>query len=535
MRNLAKHCGVLFLVSALSACALGAAERARIEKRAHGWQLLVDGKPFVILGGQANNSSGWAEVLPQIWETIGALGANTVEMPAYWEDVEPRQGQFQFDNVDRILAWAREHRLHVVFLWFGSWKNGASNYVPVWVKQNPQRYPAIIDATGNPTGIISPWFRSTLEADRTAFAALLRHIGQVDESQGTVILVQVENETGSYGTPRDYSPEATKLFHGQVADKLLLALNRKPGTWEQVFGAEAEEAFSAWGFASYVNEVAAAGKAAYHLPMYVNCWLSEGGFERPGEDYPSGGPVIGMLDIWKAAAPDIDVIAPDIYLPSHESYLGTMAAYRRADNPLFIPETYYEPPASRRLFEAIGEFGTLGFSPFGLDATGWTNTSEESITNLAASYRLLGPMVSEISTWQVEGKLRAAVQGPRLFSHLLHIGDYDVLVEFNRPNWGFESGEAKSDGEGRVLIAQLAPAEFVLAGFETRVRFRVRRGLPAIGQRKPGDGARFLRVEEGSYSGGSWVARRQLNGDQTDFGLNLPKAGAVYRVWLDRN
>ena len=142
-------------------------------------------------------------------------------------------------------------------------------------------------------------------------------------------------------------------------------------------------------------------------------------------------------------------------------------------------------------------------------------------------------MVSEISQWQAEGKLRAAVQGPRAFSQMLHIGDYDVLAEFNRPNWGFESNESKTDGEGRVLIAQVGPAEFVLAGFETRVRFRARRGLPAIGQRKPGDGARFLRAEEGSYSGGKWTARRQLNGDETDFGVNLPKGGAVYRVWLD--
>ena len=524
----------ILLLSFLCATALCAAERPRIEKQEHGWQLLVDGKPFLILGGQVNNSSGWPAALPQIWETFGALGANTVEIPVYWEEIEPKQGQFQFDTVDRILAWGREHKIHLVFLWFGSWKNGASTYVPTWVKQDRQRYPTMIDAAGNVTGTISPWFRATLEADRTAFTALMRHISEVDEAQGTVILLQVENESGSYGTPRDYSPEATKLFRSAVPDKLVAALHRKPGTWEQVFGEEAEETFSAWGIASYINEVAAAGKAAYKLPLYVNCWLSEGGgFERPGEDYPSGGPVAGMLDVWKAAAPAIDVIAPDIYLPSHESYVRTMTAYRRPDNPLFIPETYYENPGPRRLFEAIGEFGTIGFSPFGLDATGWTNTSQEAIADLASSYHLLGPMVSEISQWQAEGKLRAAVEGPRVFSELLHCGDYDVLVEFNRPNWGFESNGSKTDGEGRVLIAQIAPGEFVLAGFETRVRFRARRGLPATGQRKPGDGARFLRAEEGAYADGTWTVRRPLNGDQTDFGVNLPKAGAVYRVWLD--
>ncbi len=517
----------LIFLLLLTAAALPAAERPRIEQRAHGWQLLVDGKPFLILGGQVNNSSGWPEILPQIWETIGALGANTVEIPVYWEEIEPQQGQFGFNNVDRILAWARDHNLRLVLLWFGSWKNGASNYVPVWVKKDRQRYPTMLDTAGAATGVISPWFRATQEADSAAFAALMRHLAQADDAQNTVIMVQVENESGSYGTPRDYSPEATKVFHSAVPDKLVSALHRKPGTWEQVFGPEAEEAFSAWGFASYINEVAGAGKAAYKLPMYVNCWLSEGGsFERPGEDYPSGGPVIGMLDVWKAAAPNIDVIAPDIYLPSHESYLRNMTAYRRPDNPLFIPETYYEPPAPRRLFEAIGEYGAIGFSPFGLDATGWTDTARERIADLAASYRLLAPKIAEIAQWQVEGKLHAAVQAPRVYSHLLHCGDYDILVEFNRPNYGFGNTGPKEDGEGRVLIAQVAPNEFVLIGFEARVRFRARRGQPAMGQRKPGDGARFLRVVDETN-------HRDLNGDQTDFGLNLPKTGAIYHAWLD--
>lgn len=523
-----------FLIACFICAIAAAADLPRIVKREHGWQLLVDGKPFIILGGQVNNSSGWASVLPEIWKTYDELGANTVEIPVYWEAIEPRQGSFEFDNVDRILASAREHHMHLVLLWFGSWKNGASNYVPVWVKQDRRRYPTMIDAAGQVTGVISPWFESTLNADRAAFTALLQHLRSADQNDGTVILIQVENESGSYGTPRDYSPEATARFQGPIPDKLVNALHRRPGTWEQVFGPEAEEAFSAWGFASYINAVAAAGKQAYALPMYVNCWLSEGdNFERPGENYPSGGPVAGMLDVWKAAAPSIDVIAPDIYLPSHEAYVRTMTAYRRPDNPLLIPETYYTPPAPRRLFEAVGEYGAIGFSPFGLDSTGWTDTEPQRVADLAASYRLLSPMLAEISQWQTAGKLRAVVQDFDVTSRLLHFDGYDVLAEFNRLRYGFGS-EPGANREGRVLIAQTGPAEFVLVGFDARVRFRARRGLPAIGQRAPGDGARFLRVEEGSYSNGTWTVHQPLNGDQTDFGLNLPTKGAVYRVWLDQ-
>jgi len=525
----------LFAIAALlGAVSLAGADLPRIEKRAHGWQFTVDGKPFIILGGQVNNSSGWAALLPEIWKTYDALGANTVEIPVYWEAIEPQQGGFQFDNVDRIIASAREHRVHLVLLWFGSWKNGASNYVPAWVKQDPQRYRNVVNAAGERTGVISPWFEATRNADRTAFAALLHHLREFDQNDGTVILIQVENESGSYGTPRDYSPEATARFHGAVPEKLVAAMHRQPGTWEQVFGPEAEEAFSAWGTASYINAVAAAGKSEYALPMYVNCWLSEGdSWQRPGENYPSGGPVAGMLDVWKAAAPSLDVIAPDIYLPSHEAYVRTMTTYRRPDNPLLIPETYYQPPGPRRLFEALGEYGAIGFSPFGLDATGWTDTSAQRMADLADSYHLLGPMIAEISQWQTEGKLRAAVQDYDVSSRLLHFEGYDVLAEFNRPHYGF-GDEGSREREGRVLIAQTGPAEFVLVGFDTRVRFRAKRGQPATGQRAPGDGARFLRVEEGTYSNGVWTVHQPLNGDQTDFGLNLPNKGAVYRVWLDQ-
>jgi hypothetical protein len=519
----------------LTACSVAAAaEMPRLRKTAHGWQFLVDGQPFVMLGGQVNNSSGWAAALPDVWKTVDAIHANTVEIPVYWENVEATRGQYQFSEVDKIVNWGREHNLRLVLLWFGSWTNGASNYVPLWVKQDREHFPTMIDASGKWTGVISPYFHSTLDADSAAFAALLEHLKQTDGDRHTVIMLQVENETGSYGTPRDYSAEANRLFEGAVPEKLVAALGKKPGTWRQVFGAEAEEFFAAWGFSTYVGEVAAAGKKAYPLPMYANCWLALGGnFQRPGEDYPSGGPEPAMLGVWKAMAPALDAIGPDIYLSSRRDYREMMTAYRRPDNPMFIPETSYDAPAGQRLFEALGEFGTIGFSPFGLDATGWTPTGPALLAGLAASYKLLAPMTAELSQWQADGKLHAAVQDYRTDFELLHLEQYDVLVEFGRPNWGFDAGDPQVS-DGRVLIAETGPAEFVLTGFNARVSFRARRGLPAPGQRKPGDGGRFFLVEEGSYQDGQWKVNRQLNGDQTDFGLNLPKDGAVYRAVLEK-
>jgi hypothetical protein len=521
-------------LAAATSATVAAAEMPRIEKSANGWQFFVDGKPFLMFGGQVNNSSGWASTLPDIWKTVDAIHANTVEIPVYWENVEARRGEYDFGEVDKIVASAREHDKRVVLLWFASWKNGASNYVPQWVKRDRAHFPTMIDAAGQWTGVISPYFRSTLEADCKAFVALMEHLKQVDGSLHTVIMVQVENESGSLGTPRDYSPEANKLFEGAVPEKLLAALHKKAGSWSQVFGPNAEEAFAAWGISSYINEIAAAGKKAYALPMYVNCWLAGNpDFQRPGEDYPSGGPEPGVLDLWKAMAPAIDAIGPDNYQESRQHFREALAAYRRPDNAMFIPETNFEDPAAQRLFEAVGEFGAIGFSPFGLDATGWTDTAPATVADLAESYRLLGPMVGELSEWQAAGKLHSVVQDYRMDFELLHLDQYDVLVQFSRPNWGFDPGDPKVTN-GRVLIAELGPAEFVVTGFNARVSFRARRGLPAPGQRRPGDGGRFFLVEDGSYTGGHWAPKRLLNGDQTDFGLNLPKGGAVYRALLEK-
>jgi len=57
----------------------------------------------------------------------------------------------------------------------------------------------------------------------------------------------------------------------------------------------------AWHYARYADALAVAGKAAYSPPMYVNAALNRMG-KAPGE-YPSGGPLPHLLDVWKAGAP----------------------------------------------------------------------------------------------------------------------------------------------------------------------------------------------------------------------------------------
>jgi beta-galactosidase GanA len=223
-----------------------AAEMPKLVKQDGRYAFLVDGKPFLILGAQINNSSAWPTSLPEVWPTIEAMHVNTVEAPVYWEQLEPQPGKFDFSNVDQLVKQARDHHVYLVLLWFGTWKNGKMHYVPAWVKTDPTRFPRVIDSHGEPIDVLSANAPANLEADKRAFVALIRHVREIDGDQHTVLLVQVENESGSLGSVRDFSAQAEKQFQAAVPAELLKALHKQPGTWKQVFGADADETFAAY-------------------------------------------------------------------------------------------------------------------------------------------------------------------------------------------------------------------------------------------------------------------------------------------------
>ena len=301
--------------------------------------LILDGAPFLILGAQCHNSSAWPAMLPKVWPAIEYLHANTLEIPVYWEQIEPEPGKFDTSVVDTLLQQAREHNVRLVLLWFGTWKNGSSHYMPLWMKSQPDKYPRIIGRNGRRVDSPSPHAPATLAADTRAFSALMRHLKAKDR-QHTVILVQVENAPGSWGSVRDFSPEAQKLFMAPVPAELLKAFGTNAatgGNWTEVFGANADEYFHAWSIARFIGQVAAAGKAEYPLPLYVNAALRDPLTPGPGNTYESGGPTDNVLWIWKAAAPAIDLLAPDIYQNDSARYRKVLELYSRPDTALFVP------------------------------------------------------------------------------------------------------------------------------------------------------------------------------------------------------
>jgi hypothetical protein len=351
--------------------------------------------------------------------------------------MEPEEGRFNFTVIDGVIQEARNNNLKLVFLWFGSWKNGLSSYTPYWVKKNFENYPRIQLRNGKSMELMSTFGTSTRDADARAYRALMRHIREVDGTQHTVIMMQVENEVGVLRDSRDRSAAANRAFAGPVPKELMDYLlknegnlipefrevwmangRRTSGTWEQVFGPglpenidmpiqtnsppmsrdehetawrklhwPVDEIFMAWNYAKFINKVIEEGKAEYPIPMFVNAWLQQANMAWPGT-YPSGGPLPQVQDVWRAGCPSCDIFAPDIYISQFEE---TCQRWIRNGNPLFIPETSSN---AANAIMAFTKFGAIGYSPFFIERGVGPDTP------LAGAYRLLRDMAPVIMAHQ---------------------------------------------------------------------------------------------------------------------------------------
>jgi hypothetical protein len=486
--------------------------------------LLVDGQPFLILGGQAHNSSAWPGMMPQVWQAIEAMHANTLEVPIYWEQIEPQPGKFDFSLVGVLLNQAREHEIKLVLLWFATWKNGSNHYMPEWMKADSKKYPNITGNNGQPVDSPSPHTQSAMEADAKAFAEVMKYLKKADP-QHTVLMVQVQNEPGAWGSVRDYSVNAQKLFEDQVPAELLRpeilnALNKPvvaKGTWTEVFGKDADEYFQAWSVARYIEYVAAAGKAVNALPMYVNAALRDPLSNPSANTYESGGPTDNVIPIWKVAAPSIDLLAPDIYLSGSERVLKVLELYNRPDNPLFVPEIRSSEEYSRYFYSVLGQ-GGIGYSPFGIDDNGRGETVEETaarLAPLAQEYAMAGPMMRELARWSFEGRINSVVEFEDHAAQTIDLGTWQATVTF-----GTSRRNADQDSNrplGKAMVVQLGDNEFILTGTHCHFTFR------PLGA-NAGKAWQYLKVEEGRYENGSFKLLRIRNGDETDWGG--PRIGA---------
>jgi beta-galactosidase GanA len=492
--------------------------------------LIVDGKPFLMLGAQVHNSSNYPSVLPQVWPVMKTINANTVEAPVAWEQLEPVEGRFDFTWVDTLLAQARQNDMRVVLLWFGSWKNGESNYAPEWVKQDTKRFPRLRRPDGRATLTLSPFGEATLAADKKAFVALMRHLRETDPKH-TVIMVQVENEIGTHGVARDHSPEAQRLFAGSPPEAVRLAMGKPAGTWKEAFGREADQAFAAWSYARYVETIAAAGKAEKALPLYTNAAVFDATGTSMAATIASGGPNWNVIPIWKTVAPSLDFLAPDLYLPQPATYLGLLDRYARPDNALFVPESSNAAGAARFFWGALGR-GAIGWAPFGMDATNYSNyplgarkLDEATLEAFAAPFRLFRPIAADWATIASTRPTWGTVKTDAA-EQTTTMGRWKITAVYGRNNFdismpGSDMPPWAKEQVGGGVVAQLGPDEFLIAGQYVRL---------AIAPMDAAANGQILSAEEGTFVKGQWQATRRWNGDQTSYGFNFNEQPSLLRV-----
>ena len=228
---LKRNLWIVSLCALLTAALAVAAPPPHLEKRGTATQLIVDGKPFLILGGElANTASSSLEYMKPVWARLAKMHLNTVLVGVAWAWVEPEEGKYDFSLVDGLLEGARRENLRIVFLWFGSWKNGISSFAPIWVKANQDRFPRVQIKNGKSIEVLSTFSDANRDADTRAYVAFMRHLGKVDARRHTVVMIQLQNEVGVLGDSRDRCAAANETFAKPVPKELMDHLQRNRET-----------------------------------------------------------------------------------------------------------------------------------------------------------------------------------------------------------------------------------------------------------------------------------------------------------------
>ena len=478
-----KHIILIALLSFIS-WSSATAQKSRLQQQGTATQLIVNDKPFLILGGELGNSSAsCAEDIERIFPKLERMGLNTVLVPAYWDLTEPVEGQFDFSLTDKVIDQARKNHLKVIFLWFGAWKNSMSCYTPLWFKENYKKYPRSYTENGKPLEIASAFSEEVFKADNRAFSQWMKHIASIDKEEGTVIMIQIENEIGMLESARDHSALASKAFHAPVPEEFVsyLQKNKKrlhpqmlkkwgsqgyktAGNWQEIFGADiyTDEIFMAYHYAKYVERMAQTARSIYNVPLYVNAAMNSRG-RKPGE-YPSAGPLAHLIDAWHCGAPSIDILAPDLY---DNGFIDWVAQYHLHNNPLFIPEIKLTENDGVRAFYIFAEHDAIGISPFSIE-----DGSDNPDNMLVAGYRHLNELMPLLTQYQGKGVMKGLLFDQQDKERILEMDDLVLTCRHNFTlPWDPRATDGSTWPEGGGIILRINKNEYIIAGNGIVVEF----------------------------------------------------------------
>lgn len=502
-------------------------------------QLIVKGKPFLMLGGETGNSSASdINYMNKIWPAVVKMHLNTLVVPVYWELIEPQEREFNFTLVDSIITSARQYNIKLVFLWFGTWKNSMSCYVPLWIKTNEEKFPRAREKNGRAEEILTAFNNTNRNSDARAFAALMKHIRSFDEQEQTVVMVQVENEIGNIPDARDHCQSADKAFNAAVPKELINYLKenkgklnqylndlwekngfKTQGNWEEVFGKglATDEIFMAWYYAKYTNYVAEAGKKEYPLPMYVNAALIRPGF-NPGQ-YPSAGPLPHLMDVWKTAAPGIDLLAPDVYFQNFAEWVSKYdvpaGEPEHIYNPLFIPEVQNSQSVTNA-FYAFAQHNAIGYSPFSIESL-----PDPENNQVSKGYDVLTQLTPLILSNQGKGTMAGVLLDSASQLVKIKLGDYTFNFH-HEYSWPFAPKTEGVNPRYGGMIIMISHDEFFIAGRGLVVTFETNTNDNSI--------AGIGSMDEGKFVDGKWIPGLRMNGDQSHQGRHMDLPGNTFSI-----
>ena len=516
-------------------------------------------KPVYVTGLQAHNSStGSPDLIRKSLDAVEQYGGNTLEAPVYWFQIEKEEGVFDFSSVRELIDQVRDRGFYLIILWFGCNKNGHPNYLPEYMKLQPEVYRMAFGPDGAPVPSISVHCRATLEKDLVAFRKFAEFVRDYDGQERTVLAIQIENEFGYGGTDRDYSDLGENDYRKGVPEALWdleipnSYADRVSKTWEGLFGRYANEVFSAWYHARFVEELAKAGKEACDLPFYCNIALGERGLDYPGLSYNAGAGVPRMIDVWKRGAPHLDLLCPDIYHSDKATYSRVCEKYDREDNALFIPETSPSGVSfAMDIILAAGRYHAIGVCGFGAEST--LDEKGELLPNareVAYSMRAISGLAPLLLKYRNSGRVYAFTQDEFVTEDTVMTKRYCITAQYikNNPKFLLRYSRINSrapenrflyEERGRGILIQTDDDEFYLAGSGIGIDF-VR--LPDPGDAKCYAHLRsrmatqlnFLSVEEGHFEGDHWVTEYVRNGDESNFQF-YSFCGQVVRIRINPN